>query len=250
MDRLPDGYRALVIGGNGGIGRAVVDRLLADPRLGQATVVSRTSFQASSSRLEAIEGDVTTAQGRADLGRALHGPAGQAVPLHLVVNAIGLLHDEASNIQPEKRLEDLDEAALTTLFQVNAATPALMLQTLLPHLKGSHPTTVVSLSARVGSIGDNGLGGWYAYRASKAAHNMLMKTAAIELKRLNPQSCVLSFHPGTTDSSLSRPFQARVPANKLFTADFVAEQLMSMVQQRGPADSGGFFDWANEAIPW
>ncbi|WP_442487267.1 SDR family NAD(P)-dependent oxidoreductase [Halomonas litopenaei] len=250
MDRLPDGYHALIIGGNGGIGRAVVDRLLADPRLGQVTVVSRTPFEASSSRLEAIEGDVTTPQGRAELGRALHGPGGLAVHLHLVVNAIGLLHDDANNIQPEKRLEDLDEAALATLFQVNAATPALMIQTLLPHLKGSHPTTVVSLSARVGSIGDNGLGGWYAYRASKAAHNMLMKTAAIELKRLNPQSCVLSFHPGTTDSSLSRPFQARVPANKLFTADFVAEQLMSMVQQRGPADSGGFFDWANEAIPW
>lgn len=106
---------------------------------------------------------------------------------------------------------------------------------------------IASLSARVGSIEDNRLGGWYSYRASKAAHNMLLKTASIELKRLNKQSVVLCLHPGTTDTSLS---QARVPDEKLFTSLFVAEQLLAVIAQPTPDDSGSFWDWNGQPIEW
>ncbi|WP_312845184.1 hypothetical protein [Vreelandella populi] len=109
---------------------------------------------------------------------------------------------------------------------------------------------IASLSARVGSIADNNLGGWYSYRASKAAHNMLLKTAAIELKRLNPTSIVLCLHPGTTDTPLSKPFQARVPSEKLFTPDFTAGQLLAVINKRTPEDSGSFWDWAGKRIEW
>ncbi len=171
-------------------------------------------------------------------------------PLHLLFNTIGTLHDDALGIQPEKRLDDLDPAGLTHLFQVNAVTPVLLLQALQPSLKGRHPALVASLSARVGSIEDNRLGGWYAYRASKAAHNMLMKTAAVELRRLNANLVVTCLHPGTTDTGLSSPFQARVPPGKLFSTDFVAERLLSVLGQRSPGDGADFLDWAGEPIPW
>ncbi|MBY6207004.1 MULTISPECIES: SDR family NAD(P)-dependent oxidoreductase [Halomonas] len=245
--RLPEDYCAIVVGSGGGIGRAVLERLLTDQRLGRLISVSRRPTDQLDPRHEPIAADITTADGREALSQALHEQAGA---VHLVVNAVGLLHDDARGVQPEKRLEELDEAALLALYQINAITPALLLKTLLPHFKGQHPATFLSLSARVGSIGDNGLGGWYGYRASKAAHNMLMKTAAIELKRLNPQSCVLSFHPGTTDTELSRPFQARVPEGKLFSPEFVADAILQVVEQHGPDDSGGFYDWANTSIDW
>ena len=135
-------------------------------------------------------------------------------------------------------------------MHINAATPALLIAALKPSLQGKHPTIIASLSARVGSITDNGYGGWYSYRASKAAHNMLMKTASIELTRLNKQSIVLCLHPGTTDTSLSKPFQARVPSGKLFTADFVAKQLIDVMAKRSPEETGSFWDWAGESIEW
>ena len=104
--------------------------------------------------------------------------------------------------------------------------------------------------AGVGSIEDNRLGGWYAYRASKAAHNMLMRTAAVELRRLNPDITVVCLHPGTTDTGLSRPFQARVPEGKLFSPAFVAERLLAVLGERASEESGSFYDWAGEPVAW
>ncbi len=135
-------------------------------------------------------------------------------------------------------------------MNINAFTPILLLAALQDSFKGTYPTVVASLSARVGSIEDNQLGGWYSYRASKAAHNMLLKTASIELKRLNKQSTVLCLHPGTTDTALSKPFQARVPHEKLFTPTFVAEQLLTVIAQRTPDDSGTFWAWDGQPIEW
>ena len=126
-------------------------------------------------------------------------------------------------------------------MHINAAPPALLLAALKPSLQGKHATIIASLSARVGSITDNGYGGWYSYRASKAAHNMLLRTAAIELKRLNKQSIVLC---------LQKPFQARVPTEKLFSAEFVAKQLIDVMAKRSPEETGSFWDWAGEPIDW
>ena len=184
-------------------------------------------------------------EGGEALARALDG-----TPVHLVFNAIGMLHDQALGIEPEKKLDDLDAEAMARLYHVNAIIPALLLKALQPSLKGRHPALFASLSARVGSIGDNRLGGWYAYRASKAAHNMLMKTAAVELRRLNRQAAIACLHPGTTDTTLSAPFQARVPEGKLFTPAFVAERLLDVLDRCTPERSGIFLDWAGEEVAW
>ncbi|MBF8222437.1 SDR family NAD(P)-dependent oxidoreductase [Halomonas sp. 328] len=245
LPNLPDAFTALVTGASGAIGDAVVRALLADSRPARVIAVSRRPRPGdlADARLTWLEADVEREAGRRAIAETL-----ADTPLHLWFNAIGILHEGATF--PEKRLEELDEAALQHLYRVNAITPALLLQALLLALKGQHPALIASLSARVGSIEDNRLGGWYGYRASKAAHNMLMRTAAVELRRLNPQSCVLCLHPGTTDSALSRPFQARVPKGKLFTPAFVAERLLEVIGQRRAEESGSFWDWAGDPIPW
>lgn len=245
LRQLPDGFHALVTGASGGIGTALVDALLASPRPGRVHAVSRHPVQRDDPRLTTLSLDLTTAQGRERLCDAL----GDA-PLHLLINTLGMLHDAEAGITPEKRLGDLDAAAMSRLFHVNAVTPALLLQALEGSLKGRHPALVASLSARVGSIADNRLGGWYAYRASKAAHNMLMKTAAVELRRLNPNAALICLHPGTTDTALSAPFQARVPEDRLFSPAFVAERLLDVLSRRTPDDTGDFRDWNDERIPW
>ncbi|APX94000.1 short-chain dehydrogenase [Halomonas sp. 1513] len=246
---LPERINVLLTGASGGIGQALCHALLDEPQVARVIAVSRRPLALDEHDprgiAEPLQADLTAAEGRAALADHLDG-----APLHLIVNTLGMLHDDAAGIAPEKRLEDLDPGALARLFEVNAATPALLLQALLPSLKGTHPAYFASLSARVGSIADNRLGGWYAYRASKAAHNMLLSTAAVEFKRLNRRLCVLCLHPGTTDTALSAPFQARVPDGKLFTPDFVAERLLAVIAERSADDSGGFWDWAGDPIPW
>ncbi|WP_163648376.1 SDR family NAD(P)-dependent oxidoreductase [Modicisalibacter sp. 'Wilcox'] len=245
LEALPDDFTAVVTGAGGGIGRAVLDHLLASDRPGRVLAVSRHPIEHRDPRLEALTLDLARQAGRETLAGRLDG-----APVHLLFNAIGLLHDTARGVQPEKRLEELDADTLGHLFHVNATTPALLLQALHGSLKGRHPVIVASLSARVGSIDDNRLGGWYGYRASKAAHNMLMRTAAIELARYNRRSLVLCLHPGTTDTTLSRPFQSRVPEGKLFTPAFVAERLFAVINARRPEDTGSFWDWAGQPIAW
>jgi NAD(P)-dependent dehydrogenase (short-subunit alcohol dehydrogenase family) len=157
---------------------------------------------------------------------------------------------QAGAAHAEKSLVQVDLAGLQASFLHNAFAPLLLLKHLLPLLRGRHPCQVAMLSARVGSIGDNRLGGWYSYRASKAALNQLLRTASIELARLNPNACVLSLHPGTTDTELSRPFQANVPPERLFTPAFVAERLLAVLANKTPADSGSFRAWDDQQIPW
>ncbi|WP_290784278.1 SDR family NAD(P)-dependent oxidoreductase [Halomonas sp.] len=246
LAQLPEGFTTLVTGAGGGIGHAVVDALLASPRPGRVIGVSRqTGTRPSDDRFEALNADLTTPEGLETLVSYLDGTT-----LHLTFNAIGMLHEETLGIHPEKRLDDLDPEALARLFHINATTPAMLLKALQPSLKGRHPGVVASLSARVGSIEDNRLGGWYAYRASKAAHNMLMRTAAVELRRLNSNLAVACLHPGTTDTPLSRPFQARVPEGKLFTPAFVAEQLLKVLEQCRPGEGASFHDWAGDPVAW
>lgn len=169
--------------------------------------------------------------------------------IDMVINTAGFLHEEQGQ-QPEKSLRQVSLASLQRSFTINAGIPILLAKAFLPLLRGKHRCVFASLSARVGSIGDNRLGGWYAYRASKAAQNMLMRTFAVEWRRLNPNGICLLLHPGTTDTELSRPFQANVPEGKLFSADFVAERLLAVIAERTPEDTGQFYAWDGKLIPW
>jgi NAD(P)-dependent dehydrogenase (short-subunit alcohol dehydrogenase family) len=160
----------------------------------------------------------------------------------------GILHNE--RCQPEKRLEDFSSESFAEIITANTLTPMLWLKHLTPILSGKTPCKVVVFTARVGSISDNKLGGWYSYRASKAAMNMLLKSAAIELARRAKNIKLISFHPGTTDSPLSKPFQAKVPKGKLFKPSFVAEQLLTITANALLDGEASYVDWQGKDITW
>ena len=242
---LPDHYTALVVGASGGIGAAIIEQLLSSPQVGHIITVSRQASRIDNPRLTHLILDVSQEHGRQALKTEL-----ASQPIHFFFNAIGILHDDVQQLFPEKRLDQLSHEKLAQTMHINAFVPILMIAALKDSFKGTHPAVIASLSARVGSIEDNQLGGWYSYRASKAAHNMLLKTASIELKRLNKQCTVLCLHPGTTDTALSLPFQARVSEEKLFTPTFVAEQLLAVIAQRSPDDNGTFWAWDGKPIDW
>lgn len=225
-----DGYRALVIGARGALGTAFCQHLKQDPRCASVRALGRQTVP----KLD-LEQPETIASAAAEL-------AGEA-PFHLIIHAAGLLHRD--RIKPEKSYSAIDAESLQAVFQVNTLGPALLLRDFLPLL--APQGAMAMLSAKVGSIGDNRLGGWYAYRASKAALNMLIKTAAIELSRTRPQSRLLSLHPGTVVSPLSQPFRGAASARP---ADIAAGQLLSLIDTLTPADSGHFFAYDGERLPW
>lgn len=168
--------------------------------------------------------------------------------LDRVICTSGILRE--GEIRPEKRIADIDAEALVHLYRVNALGPMLLARELWPLLKGDHALRFSAISARVGSISDNRLGGWYAYRASKAALNQLMRTLSIELARANPNACVATLHPGTVDTDLSKPFQGGVPADKLFTADDSAGRMWAVLDGLTPQDSGTLFAYDGSVIPY
>ena len=167
--------------------------------------------------------------------------AAQEAPLDAVIVATGMLHD--GDLMPEKTLGAVSMDHLNRILHVNTVVPALVAKYFLPKLSKTNRSVFAALSARVGSISDNRLGGWYAYRASKAALNMIIKTAAIEMQRVNKHVIVVGLHPGTVDSALSKPFQARVPEDRLFTPAYAADRLVTVLGQLQPADTGQCWDW-------
>lgn len=245
---------ALVQGASRGLGLAFVEALLGDERYGQVIAASRRPgdspelsalLERHGGRLKLAAMDVTDEAGIAAAADAL---APHCEPLGLLLNCAGVLHEDGA--VPEKRLADVSAASLGRAFAVNAAGPLLVAKHFARFLPRRGRSVVANLSARVGSIGDNGLGGWYGYRASKAAQNMMTRTLAIELGRRHRDLVCVALHPGTVDTSLSRPFQRNVPDEKLFTPARAARQLLEVLDGLGPADSGGFFAWDGAAIPW
>lgn len=227
-----------MIGASGGIGRSVFDQLSRSERFERTVGWSRRPVDGFS------QVDLTD---EASIEVAAKGLA-SGPPLRFVFVATGLLH--ADGLRPERGLRELDAEALARLFQVNAVGPALAAKHLLPLFPRDGRSVFAALSARVGSIGDNRLGGWHAYRASKAALNMLLRNAAIELARTHEQAVVALLHPGTVDTALSAPFQRNVPDGRLFDAAFSAERLLAVLDGLTPADTGGFFAWDGAPIPW
>tara|TARA_B100000579_G_scaffold437842_1_gene469393 strand:+ start:10138 stop:10857 length:720 start_codon:yes stop_codon:yes gene_type:complete len=169
-------------------------------------------------------------------------------PLRLVINTSGFLH--SSLIKPEKRLSHVNRSNIIKSFSVNAIAPILIARSVEKFIRSDLPFSYSSLSARVGSIGDNKIGGWYSYRASKAAQNQLLKTLSIEWRRKYPLSTVTLLHPGTCDTKLSKPYQSAVPKGKLFSAAQSSEYLIKIISHQNPSDSGKFIAWDNSVIPW
>ena len=163
-----------------------------------------------------------------------------------VIVTAGVLH--TGEIQPEKRVEALETEAMLHLYQVNAMGPVLFLKSLWPALRRAHPVTAASLSARVGSISDNRLGGWYSYRASKAALNQYMRTLSIELARYNDQAKIVTLHPGTVETDLSQPYRSQVAEGQLKSAAESAGQLWAVLDRLSARDSGGFFAYDGKPI--
>jgi len=242
---------ALVLGASGGLGTAMVTQFLADPTITHVFAVSSQGKPAISHFPVHLMDKLVWIQtaydepAMAHVAQKLMSYSGQFVKVCI---CHGLLHSET--LWPEKRLEDINADALHQVFQSNTVVPALWLKVLFKVLKGKVPCVVSVMSARVGSIGDNRMGGWHAYRASKAALNMVLKNMAIEYARRAKNVKLMAFHPGTTDTGLSKPFQASVPSGKLFTPEFVATQLAS-IMDRAPFDGLlSYVDWNDQPIDW
>jgi NAD(P)-dependent dehydrogenase (short-subunit alcohol dehydrogenase family) len=256
FDSFPVQGNVLIQGASRGIGLGFVRRCLAEARVGRVIAGCRAPSEASALAQLAADhlGRLTTvaldAGDESSIAAAAAVTAGVCAKLHLVVNCAGVLHDAARAMRPEKRLADLNADALARAFAVNAIGPLLIARHFEPLLAHGERAVFASLSARVGSIEDNRLGGWYAYRASKAAQNQYTRTLAIEWARSRRNVICVALHPGTTDTDLSRPYQGNVPAGKLFDVDYAVTHLLQVIDRLQPADSGQFLAWNGERIPW
>ena len=230
---------AVVIGATGGIGRAMVEQILASGAFETVWAVSR-----SGADVAGAPGLAADLEDEAGLARAAE-QIGQGPAPTLIVLATGVLHD---GFQPERSLRQLDADHMLRDYRINAIGPALAAKHLLPLMPRDRRAVFAALSARVGSISDNRLGGWHAYRASKAALNMILRNLAIEMGRSHPQAVIAGLHPGTVDTGLSAPFQKGVAEGRLFTADHSAERLLAVLSGLTPADSGGVFAWDGARI--
>ncbi len=242
---------AFVQGASRGIGFALVDRLLA--RGARVYASCREPEQADQLQALAAQNDALrvvrlNVEDEATVEQAARYVADQVDRVHLLMNVAGLLHDGA--LKPEKKLSMVEPAHLHRVFAVNAFGPLLVAKHFSHLLIHDEPAVLANLSARVGSIGDNRLGGWYAYRASKAAQNMFTANLAIELARRGKNLSVIALHPGTVETDLSAPFRARVPSERLFDVCRAADQLLAIVDRTTPEHTGRFYAWDGSEIPW
>jgi len=235
--------RAVVIGASGGIGGALTERLAADPRIGEVIACSRQGEGQAHPNITHQRLDL---EDEASIEAAAKGIGNK--PLDLVIIATGILHNGV-DLGPEKTFRRIDAEAMARVYRINTIGPALIGKHLLPKLANDRKSVFTALSARVGSISDNRLGGWHAYRASKAALNMIIRNFAIELSRRNAGACCIGLHPGTVDTGLSEPFQSGVAKGKLFDADHAADCLLKVVDKATPDISGRQLAWNGEIIP-
>lgn len=233
---------AAVFGASGGIGAALC-RELARRGCGLIYAAARKEPATTGEGVIPLQFDLTSED-------SIRGAAERMAvrPPDLVFVASGVLTLDGG-ARPERTYRELDGPTMLESFALNAVGPALIARHVLPLLPRDRRAAFAMLSARVGSIGDNRLGGWHSYRASKAALNMLIRNFALELARTHRQAVVVGLHPGTVDTALSAPFQANLPAGQLTAPDMAAGHLLDVVARLRPEDSGGIFDWRGEAIP-
>lgn len=234
LTSLSKPYKALVIGSTGGIGQAICSQLETDPDCEQVIGLSRSTDPSIDLTDEA------SLEQAADLIGQKHGE----IDVLIIATGVLMTSDGSS---PEKAFSQIDISYSQQQFAINAIGPALVFKHFMPLLGRKGRKLVATLSARVGSIGDNGLGGWISYRASKAALNQITHTAAIELSRKNKESVCVALHPGTIETDLSRPL---ANGNFTHTPDECAENLLSVLNTLQPEQSGGFFDYSGASIVW
>ncbi len=252
---FPGPVSALVTGASRGIGLGFVRALIADPAVANVFAACRSPrtateldvlARAHGTRLRTLTLDVAD---EASVAAAAAQTAGATARLDLLINCAGLLH-ETPALAPERRLSDVNARNLVRGFEVHAVGLALLAKHFAPRFDRRGRAVLASLSARVGSIGDNRLGGWYGYRASKAAHNMILRNLAIELRRRSRGVICVALHPGTVDTDLSRPFQANVPAERLFSVERAVRQLLGVIDGLSEDSNGCFYAWDGQEIPW
>lgn len=232
---------AVIVGGSSAIGMALA-RLWAADTARSVIVLSRSDLEIPGVRTivtDYSDGSLATAAEEIRLA---------GLPLARLVVTNGILSNET--IRPERKVGDLNPDAFSTVMSVNALLPMRSLAAFWSLIRQSEDPRIAILSARVGSLEDNQLGGWYSYRASKAALNMMMKCAAVDLRRVNKQAKLIAYHPGTVDSPLSKPFQRSVPDGKLFTPEFSALRLIEILDNTLPNGDLDYVDWAGKSIPW
>mgnify|MGYP001824604941 CR=1 FL=1 len=239
------GLNAVVVG-NGGIGSALCQALLERSNVGSIALLGRSEVDLPGG--ERILQCHVDAQEPGTLDDAVEGVRGLMDGVHLLVNTVGVLHGE--DFKPEKRLRDLRAEHALNAFQVNAMFMAAVAQAFSPLLRHGDPALFASISARVGSLEDNELGGWYSYRASKAAHNMLLRTIAREWKVSHRNTTVVALHPGTVKTRLSQPFVSPGYRNRVLEPAECADALLAVMGGLTQEDSGQFYDWQGTTIPW
>lgn len=230
-----------VIGASGGIGRAFIDQLFLRDNEITLYAFSRSEVDFKDQRIVSRHIDIVD---EASVKNAAEGITGQ---LDMLIVATGVLHDDG--MSPEKSIRDLSYDNMAKSYAVNAIGPTLVGKYFLPLMKKDERAVFAAISARVGSISDNNkVGGWYAYRASKAALNMVIKNFSIEMKRKYKELIIVALQPGTVDTQLSKPFQGHVAKEQLFSPEFSAGSLLDAMEQLSPEDSGKLFDWSGKEI--
>ena len=242
FESLGQNLRVVVVGASGGIGAALVDRLVSSSQVARVHSLSRQGKSHPSPKVSNLTFDFTNEASIEAAAQAL----AEVGPLDVVIVATGLL--QGDGIAPEKNLRALSIKGFEQSFLINTVGPAMTARYFLPLMRRDGKAVFAALSARVGSISDNRMGGWYAYRSSKAALNMVIKTLSIEMGRRFKELVIIGLHPGTVDTSLSKPFQGNVPEGKLFTPEFSAEKLLDVIDQVTPHDSGNLLDWQGQTV--
>jgi NAD(P)-dependent dehydrogenase (short-subunit alcohol dehydrogenase family) len=235
MQRFGTSFKALIIGSSGGIGSSFVELLKADSDCTEVVAVSRNtpiSLHLENEASIANAADSLKAKG----------------PFDLILVCTGILHDSSENppISPEKKLGDIHVQQIQKVFEINTFGPAMILRHFTPLLSKNN-SVMALLSAKVGSIEDNRLGGWYSYRASKAALNMLIKTAAIEVARTNPNTSLIALHPGTVNTSLSKPFGGEIKGQNSLEA---ASKMLAALDRHPANSQASFLSYDGNVLPW
>lgn len=237
--------RVAVLGAQGGIGKALVDALAARPDIETVYALTRTPTAVTESdTIIALGADYDAPETLATAAERIR----EAGELHLAIVATGLLHS-GDQVQPEKDWRHIDPDMMARVFAINTIGPSLAAQSFLPLMPKTGRSAFAVLGARVGSISDNEIGGWYSYRASKAALAMIVRSLSIELKRKRRETVCVALHPGTVDTGLSEPFQSNTKPGQVVPPSEAAANILRVIDGLSPNDSGGHFAWDGSAIP-